>query len=85
MSRMCRDGSGYGIRLLGVTSNKLVTFPRQNMLLRLGNTRTKPTSVRKKHRYIKAAGREPNVPCTVIPVSLQFEFLEDLVQLGLHQ
>ena len=24
--------------------------------------------------------REANVPCTVIPVSLQFEFLKDLVQ-----
>ena len=41
ISRMGGDGSGCGIGLLGVTSNKLVPFPRQNvfglMLHRLGN------------------------------------------------
>ena len=35
-NRMGEGGSGCGIRLLGVTSNKLVAFPRRNSIRPLG-------------------------------------------------
>ena len=49
-------------------------------------TGTKPTSVRNKPGYIRAAGGKEGEPplCVNLSVYGIYEFLEDLIQLGLY-